>query len=395
MASEPGIWSVASHRRERRLGVEIGHFLRHVDYLLLAGAGGLIACGLWILSSVTANDVPGDPTYFVDRQAIAVAIGAAVLAVLAALDPDVFRRHRMPLYLVAIALLAVVMFAPEVREARRWIELGFFRLQPSELGKVLLVLVLAGFLADRARRGREARTVAAAIGLAVAPALLVFLEPDFGTTLVYGALLVGALYFVGTRATYLAGLTLAGVAVASAMLWFLPENGVQVLKPYQLDRLAGFLNPDADPTGTTYNINQSITAVGSGGLDGRGVLGATQTRLDYLPEHATDFVFSSLAEQRGFLGASVLLLLYALVVWRGIKIVALARDLFSAVAAGAIVAAFLFQVFFNVGMTIGLVPLAGIPLPFVSYGGSSMVSSLAMIGLLEAFHVRGRLAGTR
>src|SRR5581483_6019385 len=157
------------------------------------------------------------------------------------------------------------------------------------------------------------------------------------------------------------------------------------------DRLAGFLNPSKDPRGTTYNITQSLIAVGSGGARGRGTSSETQTGLDYLPEHATDFAFASLAEQRGFLGAAFLLLLYLLVVWRGLKVISLARDQFSAIVAGGILMAFLFQVFVNVGMTIGIAPITGIPLPFVSVGGSSMVANLLAIGVLQAIHARGRL----
>jgi rod shape determining protein RodA len=179
------------------------------------------------------------------------------------------------------------------------------------------------------------------------------------------------------------------------VLWALPHAGVQVLKPYQVDRLVGFVNPDSDPSGTTYNVTQSITAVGAGGLRGRGPSGASQTNLDYLPEHATDFIFASLAELRGFLGAAILLLLYALIIWRGIKIIAIAENLFSATVAGAIVTALLFQIFLNLGMTIGIAPITGITLPFVSYGGSSMITSLAMIGILQAIHARGRLAAGR
>ena len=182
-------------------------------------------------------------------------------------------------------------------------------------------------------------------------------------------------------------------AAAITLLWVFPSSGIDILKPYQVQRLTGFLNPDLDPSGTTYNATQSITAVGSGGLDGRGVAGATQTNLNYLPEHATDFIFSSLAEQRGFLGASILLLLYALIVWRGIKIIAIAPSLFTAVVAASIVVVLVTQIFVNVGMTIGIAPVTGIPLPFVSYGGSSMLVSLMMVGLLQAIHVRGRLAG--
>jgi len=178
-----------------------------------------------------------------------------------------------------------------------------------------------------------------------------------------------------------------------AVVWLLPANGVQVLEPYQGKRLAGFLNPDADPSGLTYNVNQSITAVGSGGLSGRGVIEASQTRLDYLPEHATDFAFASLGEQRGFVGSSILLLLYLLVVWRGLRVVTVAGDLYGAVVAGGLVFAFLFQVFVNVGMTMGVAPVTGIPLPFVAVGGTSMVSNLLLIGVLQGIHARGLMTG--
>jgi rod shape determining protein RodA len=200
------------------------------------------------------------------------------------------------------------------------------------------------------------------------------------------------LFLAGVRWLHLGVLlTLAATLVAS-VLWFLPSAGVEVLKPYQTARLTGFTNPDADPSGLTYNVNQSITAVGAGGLEGRGVSEASQTRFDYLPEHATDFVFASFAEQRGFFGASILLLLYLLVVWRGLRVVTVASDLYGAVVAGGIVFAFLFQVFVNVGMTMGIAPVTGIPLPFVTVGGSSMVANLVAVGILQAIHARGREA---
>jgi rod shape determining protein RodA len=231
------------------------------------------------------------------------------------------------------------------------------------------------------------------VALGIPPMLLVFKEPDFGTAIIYVAAIAAILFLACVPWTHLAALAAAAALVLTSLVWLLPAAGVEVLQPYQVDRLTGFLHPDVDPSGTTYNVNQSITAVGSGGLDGRGVVGATQTNMNYLPEHKTDFIFSALAEQRGFLGASVLLLLYALIAWRGIKVIAVARDLFSAAVAGAIVTAFLFQVFVNVGMTIGIAPITGIPLPFVSFGGSSLITMMFMVGLLEAIHVRGRLAG--
>jgi rod shape determining protein RodA len=375
---------------------ELGAFLRHVDYLLLLAAGALVAYGLWVLESVTRNDIVGDPDYYVYRQLIYVAVGGLLFALATAVNPDVYRRLRIPLYAVSfVLLLSVFVLAEEVRGSKRWIEIGFFNFQPSELGKLALIFTLAGFVAERRHRMNEWKTTLGIVAIALPLTVLVFKEPDFGTSLVYGACVLGALFFGGTPWRHLAVLGIIAGLVAGALLWFLPSAGMEVLEPYQRDRLIGFVDPDVDPSGSTYNVNQSITAVGSGGLDGRGVAQATQTRFDYLPEHSTDFIFSSLAEQRGFLGATILLVLYAIIIWRGIKIVAVGRDLFSAVVAGSIVFALLIQLFINVGMTIGIAPVTGIPLPLVSYGGSSLITTLLMIGVLEAIHVRGRLETAR
>jgi rod shape determining protein RodA len=375
---------------------ELGSFLRHVDYLLLLAAGALVAYGLWVLESVTRNDIPGDPDYYVYRQLIYVAAGGLLLALTMAVNPEVYRRLRIPFYAVSLVLLlSVFVLAEEVRGSKRWIEIGFFNFQPSELGKLALIFTLAGFVAERRHRMSEWRTTLGIVAIALPLTVLVFKEPDFGTSLVYGTCVLGALFFGGTPWRHLAVLGIIAALFAGAVLWFLPSAGVEVLEPYQRDRLIGFVDPDVDPSGSTYNVNQSIIGVGSGGLDGRGVANATQTRFNYLPEHSTDFIFSSLAEQRGFLGATILLILYAVIIWRGIKIIAVARDLFSAVVAGSIVFALLIQLFINVGMTIGIAPVTGIPLPLVSYGGSSLITTLVMVGILEAIHVRGRLDGVR
>jgi rod shape determining protein RodA len=289
----------------------------------------------------------------------------------------------------------VFVLAEELRGSRRWIQIGFFNFQPSELGKIALVIVLAGFIAERRQRVGDWSTTLGVIGIAAPLMVLVFKEPDFGTTLIYAAIVIGALFFGGTRWRHLAVLAVVAGLVAGAILWFLPSAGIEVLESYQRERLTGFVDPDIDPSGSTYNVNQSITAVGSGGFDGRGEANATQTRFNYLPEHSTDFIFSSLAEQRGFVGASILLLLYAVIIWRGTKIVAVAKDLYSAVLAGTIVFALLIQLFINVGMTIGIAPVTGIPLPLISYGGSSLLTTLVLVGMLEAVHIRGRLAGAR
>ncbi|MBA2614588.1 MAG: rod shape-determining protein RodA [Actinobacteria bacterium] len=385
---------VEPRRQAAPLAAEVAAVVRNLDYVLVAAVAALVGYGLWVLSSVSRNDVPGDPDFFVFRQSVNVALGTIGLAVVTYVNPDFYRRVRKPLYLgLIVALVVVFVFAEAVRGTRRWIDIGFFQLQPSELGKVVVILVLASFLAEFARRIGEWRTTLTAVGLVALPGTLVFFQPDFGTAIIYAVVVAAGLFVAGTRWTHLAGLAAAAAGLAVAVLWVLPSAGLQVLRPYQVERLTGFLNPDLDPSGATYNVTQSITAVGSGGLDGRGVAGATQTNMNYLPEHTTDFIFSALAEQRGFLGAALLLLLYAIVVWRGVKTIALAPSLHGAVIAAACVAALAFQVFVNIGMTIGIAPVTGIPLPFVSYGGSSMIASFALIGLLQAVHVRGRLAG--
>ena len=220
--------------------------------------------------------------------------------------------------------------------------------------------------------------------------VLVFMQPDLGPRSCTRPRSPPCCSSPGVRWLHLGLLLGAAALLVGSVLWFLPASGIDVLKPYQTARLTGFTNPDSDPSGLTYNVNQSITAVGAGGLEGRGVTEASQTRFDYLPEHATDFVFASFAEQRGFFGASILLLLYLLVVWRGLRVVTVAGDLYGAVVAGGIVFAFLFQVFVNVGMTMGIAPVTGIPLPFVTVGGSSMVANLVAVGILQAIHARGR-----
>jgi rod shape determining protein RodA len=364
--------------------------LRRLDWLLLTAAAALVAYGLWAIGGITRFDVPGNPDYYVNRQAIAAALGVVGMVVAILVPPSFYQRHWRFIYGGTIGvMLFVFVFAEAVRGSKRWIALGPFQLQPSEFGKTFFVLAIAGFLVERGRRVGELRTVVAAVGLGLVPMGLVFLQPDLGTALVYGAALMAVLFLAGVRWLHLVVLAVTAIILVTSVLWALPAAGVPVLKPYQTARLTGFTNPASDPSGLTYNVTQSRTAVGAGGLSGRGVDGASQTRLDYLPEHATDFVFASFAEQRGFVGTSILLLLYLLVVWRGLRVVTVAGDLYGAVVAGGIVFAFLFQVFVNVGMTMGIAPVTGIPLPYVTVGGSSMVANLVAIGVLQAIHARG------
>ncbi len=386
--------SRARARARRREFTQAAPLVASLDWVMLMAVAAIVAYGLWGIAAITRLDVRGDPHYYLYRQLVFIAIGAVGLAVMVAIDPDIYRRFQKHLYLVTISLFVLVFLAGTVaRGSKRWIDLGFFRFQPSEFGKLLVVLALAGYLSNRFRRAGELRTVLATVALAAVPIFLVFIQPDIGSALVYVAALGAVLFVVGTRWSHLVVIGAVAALVAVSVLWLLPASGVDVLKPYQKNRLTGFFHPDQDPRGATYNINQSIIAVGSGGTTGPGELGPTQTSQRFLPEHATDFAFASLAERQGFVGAGFLLMLYLLVVWRGLKVVTTARDAFSAIAAGGIVFAFLFQIFINVGMTIGVAPVTGIPLPMVSIGGSSMVANLLSIGVLQAIHARGRSRG--
>ena len=365
-------------------------FIRRMDWILVGAVAALVAYGLYAIGGITEHDVEGNPRYFVVRQALFAFAGVAGLVAALAIDPSWYRRFWRPIYGgTALVMFFVFLAGPVTRGSRRWLDLGFFRFQPSEFGKVLFVLALAGFLAERSRRLNDPQTTGTALGLAALPMTLVYVQPDFGTALVYAAALAALLFVAGVRWLNIAVVTLLTALAAAAVLWALPAAGVHVLKDYQLQRITGFMHPDTDPSGATYNVTQSKVAIGAGGFDGRGVRNATQTNLDYLPEHATDFVFASLSEQRGFVGAAILLCLYLLVVWRGLRVITVARDMYSAVVAGGIVFAFLFQVFVNVGMTMGIAPITGIPLPFVSVGGSSMIANLAAMGILLSIHLRG------
>jgi rod shape determining protein RodA len=380
----------AAARARRREAADVASFVRRLDWILIGSIGVLVGYGLWAIAGITRHDVVGDSNYYLTRQVIFVVIGAVGLVAALLVDPELYRGRWRAIFGGTAFVIAIVLLAGPIRGSKRWLDLGFFRFQPTEFGKVLFVLALAGFLAERARRLTAARTTLLAVGLASIPIFLVFLQPDFGTALVYCAAVAAVLFVAGTPWVHLGALAAGALAVAVLVLGVLPAAGLPVLKKYQGDRLTGFLHPDSDPGGTTYNITQSKNAIGAGQFHGRGPEGATQTTLNFLPEHATDFAFASLAEERGFVGAALLLMLYLLVVWRGLRIVTIARDGFSAMVAGGLVFALLFQIFVNVGMTMGIAPITGIPLPFVSVGGSSMIANLIAVGLLLAIHVRAR-----
>jgi rod shape determining protein RodA len=375
--------------RNRDERIALVGLLRGLDWVLVAAVAALVAVGLWAVSGVTRFDLANDPNYYLNRQIIYVAAGVVVLVAALLVDPDVYRRYWKPIYIGTVSLILVVLaLGTAARGSTRWIDLGVITFQPSEFGKLLFVLAIAGFLAERGRH--DTSTTVRALALGLVPVVLVMAQPDLGTALVYTAALAAMLFVCGTPWKQLSILGTLALLGAVTVLWAAPAAGVNILKPYQKSRLTCFVHPQKCTVDARYNLEQSIAAVGSGQFHGRGPKNATQTRLNFLPEHGTDFVFASYSEQRGFVGASILLALYLLVLWRALRVVTVARDLYSAIVAGGIVVALLFQIFVNIGMTMGIAPITGIPLPFVSVGGSSMIANLAAMGVLLAIHARGR-----
>jgi rod shape determining protein RodA len=308
-------------------------------------------------------------------------------------DYSRLREFKLPIYGALIGLnLLVLGLGSVARGSRRWIDLPFFRAQPSELGKVLLILALAGFVTDRVRRLDERRTTARIMLLALAPALLVIIQPDLGTGMVYIVVAVAILFVAGTSWKHLVALFALFAVGAALVLAAAPAVGIHPLKPYQVQRLTGFLHPSHDPRDQTYQINQSLIAIGAGGKTGRGVEHATQTGGNFLPEHHTDFIFSVVGETYGFAGAAIVLSLFALLIWRALRILTMAKNLFGTLVAGGILAMLMFQVFVNVGMTIGIMPITGVPLPLMSFGGSSMLVTFVALGLLQSIHAQARIA---
>ena len=367
--------------------------IRSLDWILLLGVAALVVVGLWGVAGVTKYAIPSDPSYYLNRQILYACVGGVVLIAAALVDPDIYRRYWRGIFAgTAVVIAFVLLVGHAAHGSTRWISLGFFTFQPSEFGKLLFVLAFAGMLAERQSTLNSWHTTLRVVGLALVPVVLVFAQPDLGTALVYLAALGAMLFIAGVPWRHLAVIAAVVVVVVVGVLWAGPAAGVNVLKTYQQQRLTCFTHPSTCSVDARYNLEQSLAAVGSGQVRGRGPNGSSQVKLGFLPESGTDFVFAGFAEQRGFVGAALLLGLYLLVLWRGLRVVTVARDLFSAVVAGGIVVALLFQIFVNVGMTMGIAPITGIPLPFVSVGGSSLIANLAAMGVLLAIHARGRVS---
>jgi rod shape determining protein RodA len=364
-----------------------------IDPLLMLGALGLVACSLITLNGATRTAVPGSPLYYVERQGIYAGIGLLLALLLSRIDYSRLREYKLGIYAVMIAMNLVVFGMPAIRGAHRWIPLPLLQFQSSEFGKVLLIVSLAAFAVDRSRRLHERRTTARIMLLALVPALLVIPQPDLGTGMVYVAIGFTVLFFAGTSWKQLAGLVAMFIASIAIVLAGAPALGVHLLKPYQVQRLTGFLNPSHDPQNQTYNITESLIAIGSGQKTGRGA-NATQTKLNFLPANDTDFVFAAVGETYGFVGAAIVLSLYALLIWRALRILTMSKNLYGTLIAGGILAMLMFQVFVNVGMTVGIMPITGVPLPLLSYGGSSVIVTFIGLGLLQSIYIQGRMAAT-
>jgi rod shape determining protein RodA len=363
-----------------------------IDILLVLATLGLVACSLITIHGATRHDIPGNELFFVERQGIYAGVGLLLMLGLSRLDYSRLREAKFVLYGLVIATnLMVLALGTASHGSRRWINLPFFQAQPSELGKVLLILALAGFVTDRIRRLDERRTTAQVMLLALAPAMLVIIQPDLGTGMVYVVVAVALLFVAGTSWKHLTALLALFAVAAALVLAAAPAVGVHPLKQYQVERLTGFLHPSHDPRNQTYQINQSLIAIGAGGKTGRGVDHATQTGGNFLPEHHTDFIFSVVGETYGFAGAAIVLSLFALLIWRALRILTMAKNLFGTLVAGGILAMLMFQVFVNVGMTIGIMPITGVPLPLMSFGGSSMLVTFVALGLLQSVHAQARI----
>ncbi len=371
-----------------------------LDPLLTLAVLGLGVCSLLTLRTATESLIPAQPRYYVDRQAIYLAVGLAMMIGLSRFDYRRFRHMGYGVYAALIvSILAVLGLGHSAKGAQRAIEFPLFSFQASELGKVLLVLSLSALLASRARQLRELSTTARVLAATALPALLVVLQPDLGSGLVYAAIAFMLLFVAGCPWRQLAALVAIACVAAGFVLVAAPAVGVHLLKPYQTERLTAFLHPtsslqeikdkeaktgEPDPS---YQLLESKVAIGAGQKTGRGE-SATQTKLNFVPEDHTDFIFAAVGEQYGFVGAALVLSLYALLIWRALRIVTISRDSYGTLVAAGVLAMLMFQVFVNVGMAVGIMPITGVTLPLMSYGGSSVITTLLAVGLLQAIYVR-------
>lgn len=365
--------------------------LRHLDYSLLTAVVLLMLFGLIMVTSASRTaPVAGDSLYFAKRQATWIVLGLVVMVIAMSVDYASLPRLANLIYIGNLCLLvAVLLVGQRGGGAQRWIQLGPFPLQPSESAKLALIITLAYLLSKREEPlSRWWEFIPPAIHMAV-PMLLVLRQPDLGTSLVFLAILFGVLWMSGANHRILLGGYGAGLAVAVGAIIMHLRYGLSLpLKGYQLKRLVAFLSPEADPLGAGYHLIQSKAALGSGRLIGQGLFQGTQNQLNFLPEQHTDFIFSVIGEELGFLGALVVIALFLFILTRLLSIVLTAKDSFGALLVAGAVSMLAFHILLNIGMTVGAMPVTGIPLPFLSYGGSSLLTNCALIGLALNVNMR-------
>ena len=356
---------------------KLDRLIENLDYTLLFAVVLLCFYGLLVLYSSTRLAVTGgsDPYFFVKRQSLWALVGFVFLTIIIFIDYHNLERYSRVIYFGAIILLIMVIFAGRLTYgARRWLAIGPFDFQPSEFAKIALIGFLADFLSKNKQKLDNFFYYLLPFAYTGLLVLLVFMQPDLGTSLVYLAILIIMLFVAGVKIKYLAFTFLASIS-SIPLLWIF-------LKDYQKNRLILFLNPNLDPLGGGYNVIQSKIAIGSGGFLGNGIFSGLQSQLNFLPAQHTDFVFSVVGEELGFIGTVLLLVLYAIILWRGIKIALEARDLLGSLLAAGAVSFLFFHIVVNIGMAMGMLPATGLPLPFLSYGGSFMISNLMVIGIL-------------
>ncbi len=358
---------------------------RHFDPVLLFTVALLLLVGLAFIYSATWGGEPGLPKDdAIYKQLAYVAVGVFLGGVVMLMDYRLLSSLSVYIYLAVLLLLVVVLASGQTSYgAQRWIDLRFFPLQPSELAKIALVLFLARFLARRQEEMGEIRTVLLSLVILGLPVGLIMLQPHLGTSVVLVAIWLAMVLAAGMRLMHLAGLSLAGLAASPVVWMLLPE--------YQKSRVLQFLGMgEFNPFGADYNIRQALISIGSGGLTGRGYLSGSQSQLHFLRVRHTDFIFSVLAEEMGFIGSVLVLLLFMLLLWRMLRVATLSRDPFGRYVAVGLTAYIMVQAFINVAMNVRLIPVVGMPLPFVSYGGSSLITSLIAVGILESIVLRHR-----
>ena len=369
--------------------------LRRMDVVLLGAAAGLIAFSVFTLATSTRNEIAGRPLYFVERQALYAIAGIAVMIALSRIDYTRLRELRLTIYAAMVGSIAVVfLVGTAVRGSNRWIDLPLFQFEPSELAKVLLCVSLAAMIYERVRRPFGLGQTVTLLALGLAPAALVFLQPDLGTGIVLVAIAVAILFVAGIPWQHFAAILAAAAVIAGGAYAAGSAAGVHILQGYQQDRLTAFLHPSNDPKDASYQVNQAVIAVGSGEGVGRGN-DATQTELLFLPERHTDFIYAVIGERFGFLGAAFVVFLYAVLFWRAIRVMRTSASYYGTMIAGGVVAMLAFQVIVNVGMNLGLMPVTGITLPLMSYGGSSVLGTFLALGLLQSIHVQSRAESAR